>query len=64
MFQNHKDLERAVTDAAVMRADSYGRALAFMNEKGVLEEFVDREIAAAHAPTTVRDKDIIQPEGD
>jgi hypothetical protein len=49
---------RTFRDERLVRADEYRRALAFMNEKGVLEEFVDRELAAAHATHPVADRDI------
>jgi hypothetical protein len=49
---------RVMRTERVMRTADYARALAFMNEKGVLEEFVDRELAAARATHPVADKDI------
>jgi hypothetical protein len=42
----------------VMRTTDYARALAYMNEKGVLEEFVDRERAAGRATHPVADRNI------
>jgi len=45
----------AMNAARVVHLEAYQRALAFMNEKGVLDEFVDREEDRAGSQNPVPD---------